>query len=484
MKSIRIKSICLLMLSLLALAGCGGGNSPNSTNNTGNASANIDGVGSVTLLITDGPTELFDHIYLTITGVILISDTHGQVRLFDGEERVDLLSLRNFSEVFTTIESVPSGTYSKIRLLISDIELVIDDEQGEVADVYHPQIPANGKIDLNPRGDFTVADGGNTVITIDIDAEKSIKIHKTGRGHHPDQQEYKFRPVVFVQIQSPQQMEQGRLIKLGGEISDIDLDANTFQLCTLEEAEPVCYAVKLNDSTSLFDTTPMLIDLDSIEDGAGAMVTGWASDQEALDMQMSIDAVVVEVGDAGSFAFLSGTASADFDTETNSFAFTIEDGQGFESTTEIVVQLIEGTQLYDQYGEVVNPEDIHDGAELNVSGIISLAEADLINATLIFVNVDNGSNKYTGSIFDMNQESGIFNLTQTPDSLCIVSSSELSVFVVTDDESEEIDFSMLENGLTVDIYGTALESGCISAETIITFPEDEDEEEENESEDS
>jgi len=40
----------------------------------------------------------------------------------------------------------------------------------------------SGKIDLNPRGDFEVTAGATLSIRIDIDADKSIKLHQAGQS--------------------------------------------------------------------------------------------------------------------------------------------------------------------------------------------------------------------------------------------------------------------------------------------------------------
>ena len=47
----------------------------------------------------------------------------GQVTLFEGEQTLDLLQLADFSELFAVSDQVPPGTYSKIRLQVSDLVL-------------------------------------------------------------------------------------------------------------------------------------------------------------------------------------------------------------------------------------------------------------------------------------------------------------------------------------------------------------------------
>ncbi|NND36733.1 MAG: DUF4382 domain-containing protein, partial [Gammaproteobacteria bacterium] len=135
----------------LMLAGCGGGGS-GADGGTG-AGGGLTGVaqGTVGIVITDHPTDRFDQVRATITQIELIGDD-GPVTIFTGREVVDLKRLASYSELFA-VADVDVGTYDKIRLTVADLELVNVDEDGMDAESVHPKLPANGKIDLNPRRD-------------------------------------------------------------------------------------------------------------------------------------------------------------------------------------------------------------------------------------------------------------------------------------------------------------------------------------------
>jgi hypothetical protein len=89
---------------------------------------------------------------------------------------------------------VPAGTYSKVRLQVSDIELV-PKAGSAIGSNIEVRLPS-GKIDLNPRSPFTVAPGGTLSVRLDVDANKAIHVHPSKSNW------YIFRPVVFVDIEA------------------------------------------------------------------------------------------------------------------------------------------------------------------------------------------------------------------------------------------------------------------------------------------
>ena len=187
--------LLFLALAVALMVNCGGGGGG------GSSAVSDPGVGTVAVYLTDSPAEDYAHIWIWITEVSLIPENGGApVIIFEHPSgtpagvRVDLLALRDENDLFMVRNDVPAGTYSKIRLDVSHIDA--EAKPGMTAactDVDLIKLPS-GKIDLNPRGPFTVVQGGILSITLDIDANKSINLHPTGQG------KCIFRPVVFVDI--------------------------------------------------------------------------------------------------------------------------------------------------------------------------------------------------------------------------------------------------------------------------------------------
>ena len=215
----------LLFAAIASLTACGGGASTTEspiqqTSDPGPTT------GTVGIFLTDAPSDRFDKILVQVSQVDMLGS--GQpVTVFEGDVTVDLRRLESNGELLSLTDNVPPGTYSKLRMYVDDIVLVDVGADGEtVLEEIHPKIPANGKIELNPRGPVSVAAGETLLLQIDIDAEKSIKYHETGNG------EWKFRPVIFVK--SGDADDFGRLTRMYGRIDQLDGEAMSFRLCQTE----------------------------------------------------------------------------------------------------------------------------------------------------------------------------------------------------------------------------------------------------------
>ncbi len=212
----------MLMLTAFLLTACGGGGGGGGGGLGSSGLSTPASTGSVTVLMTDAPTDDFSEILLTVIKVELFSD-NGKVTIFEGHEVIDLLELENVSEIFAVDPDVPAGCYSKIRMTLEDLELVRKDEDGNVIETAHPHIPGNGKLDLNFRGVVCVEANSALIVEIDMDAKNAIHVVGTGSG------KYQFRPVVFVNVVDEE--FSGKLVRLSGSIENLSVDYDQFDLC-------------------------------------------------------------------------------------------------------------------------------------------------------------------------------------------------------------------------------------------------------------
>ena len=208
-------SLSLIFLGFIfsvGVMGCGSGNTdgPEAIRN-----------GSVALFITDGPTEDFKEVNITINKISLLSEDKDPVVLYSGSRRINLLLLQDEQDLFMIHERVQEGVYHKIRLDISDPEFV--PFEGAPLSGDQIQLVANGKLDLVSKNGFHVISEETLMIELDIDAEKSIHIHST------DSQKYTFRPVVFVNVLNGLDV---RMVALKGTIESVseDPDGQSFML--------------------------------------------------------------------------------------------------------------------------------------------------------------------------------------------------------------------------------------------------------------
>ncbi|MEW8365957.1 MAG: DUF4382 domain-containing protein, partial [Candidatus Thiodiazotropha taylori] len=130
--STLLSPIALALSLTIALISCGGGGSSDSSATSDDTnSSTTQSTGTVGILLTDKPADpdLFLSINATIEQVELLGpEGEESVVLYaDAPQTVDLLRLRNESIPFTFRDDVPVGSYCKIRLTLSDLELVLVD---------------------------------------------------------------------------------------------------------------------------------------------------------------------------------------------------------------------------------------------------------------------------------------------------------------------------------------------------------------------
>jgi hypothetical protein len=260
------------------LVSCGGGGGGGDSDSTGEVAGGVVGVekGTVTLLVTDAPSDDFKEINLTILKAELLCDA-GKEELFSGLKEFDLLQLTEVTEIFSVSE-VSAGYCNKIRLHLSQIVLVPKDSSKP--DVY-AKILGNGKLDLLSKYSFYVGPDNPLYIQLDFDAKKSIQIK--GKA------DYNFRPVVFIKI--VEDRFDTKLIRQRGTVENLDGESEEFDLCLIEaEIQPVplhedddssdddtrdCVRVDTTDAPdSIFDDYADPISFQELENGDIATVVG------------------------------------------------------------------------------------------------------------------------------------------------------------------------------------------------------------------
>lgn len=172
MKTPILKPLTLAIMTT-SLVGCFGGSSSSS-----------DDDGTLSLGLTDAPTNEFSEVNVAVTGVALQPEDGDQID-FDvtgedgGPKIINLLDYQSGKTVdLLADKAVPSGKYDWMRLKLNDDEsFVMDSEGGEKT----LKIPGGDKAGLKTKG-FDVSASGNSNFTIDFDAKKSIVDFPKGGG--------------------------------------------------------------------------------------------------------------------------------------------------------------------------------------------------------------------------------------------------------------------------------------------------------------
>ena len=444
----------LAIFSVIFVAGCGGGGS--SAEPEAAPVTTLPTTGTVGLLFTDAPTDEFESILLTVTEAILIGGDEKQHFLFKGEEPIDLLNLTNFSEPVVFGE-VSAGNYTKLRLRISDLELVPNDGSPSI----FPALPANGKIDLLQAGGFDVLPGRTMIIEIDMDANKSIKITAAGNSG-----KYKFRPVVKVKI-----MDDGlphKLARLEGSVDEVLSDPDgSFVLCDIDSPEH-CVTVATNGDTGIFDDQGLDTGFSTLASGQMVVAIG----NYETDPSIVLNAIVLEIG--GMPKQVKGSVVSN--PMDDQFLMVVDDNG------ELVVELQGGTKFYDVDG-AINRDAIVVGVDVEVEGIkpakAEETDPDLIRAALVFLEA-NPDEQVSGTIilstlidtvpesFDLLLEDG--------SSLCVRLTEGAEILLVDEANSQVTTGSFVDlQALTVDpladLFGDTAADSCFEANEVIVAVE-------------
>jgi hypothetical protein len=507
--------LTFLTLSLLFSVGmtaCGGGGGGGSSSTLETTPADAapppslsppDTTGVVAIAIKDAPTDEFLRIELTVTRVELLGED-GPVVVFDGEETIDLLALEKFYDLLAVSDQVPVGEYSKIRLRVSRILLIKDDGTGGETSI-DADIPANGKIDLNPKGSFFVTADTALLIEIDLDAKKSIHVVGTGSGR------YKFRPVVFVDIQE-QQLLNG-LVRAHGVIGEIADDDSYFELCEVKiqftsRSIDNCVIVNLiADETSIFDENGDPIDVDDIRNETPpveATVYGIAiisndqkhedfdeddededeehSDDDTVRM-VQINAIVVQLGPNSAAQQLDGTVLENID-DRNLFPFDIEPGQGFTDDSIVTTLLQPTTRILSSDLEPLDRNAIVKDARAAIAGVFQVGDETLYKSTLIILDDDAGEDDERRAGDVLRVEEDVFYLAEEELAieLCVEPTEDARFFyfendkgLIQDDGLEDMDARLEEGPLNSTVFGEQIEGqACFNGNLIFYYRPDEE----------
>lgn len=493
LRSSRTIPTTMLLLTALTLAACGGGGGSASVSASSTPAA---GNATVSVLITDAPSSQWDQAIATITSVALIGNS-GQVTLFSGSRTVDLLKLRDFSELFAVSDQVPAGSYSKIRLHLSDLVLNDLDSSGNVSSSVHPQLVGNGKIDLNPRGPFTLKGGDVIFVELDFDMDKAFKLTTTGNG------KLILRPVIFVNIRTA--ALDGRLTRIHGEITDIDDEDGALRLCQSRFASGAsdddddheddgdhdhgdfdaghCVTVRTDNDgiTGIFDTDGLPQAFSGLAVGEEATVVGrlrpldpaptrYHDDDFGYDHALAFDAVIIEEGPLGTYRRIAGTASSAVDGSL-AFGLDVAPGQGFGTGTSLAVQLFDSSRIFNRRGQELSRQDIQPGQAALVDGVRKIGATDLLRSPLVMLDAGPapGAAQLEGTVVDVDTVEHSLRVNDGTADRC-VDAAQAAIFEVDSDDgfsSTRIDLGGLVPGQSVSVFGVEQLDGCLAADTII-----------------
>ncbi len=419
----------------LSLTACGGGGGSDDGDTGGGSTETASTTGNVAVLMTDAPTDVYEQINLTVTGITLLPEDEATdvepVTLFEGERTVDLLQLRDYTELFSLAEDVPVADYEKVRLAASRVELVDTDTDPETR--VEAELPS-GKVDLVPEDGLEVTADRTLYLELDVDAANSLLVNQTGADT------VLFRPVVMVETfeedeasgdpdddsddstsptepgddaSTPEGEDDAPLLSVTGELRSFT-DEQLLVCPSAQAAAPACVRVALHDEAAVFDTTGAAIDATTLVEGDSLVAMGLL-ERDPEDGRRELDTLSVTLGTRPTVGTRGGVATGDVDAEGE---FTLE-GSG----NGRAVMLAPETPIVDGHGNVLDRDAITAGQGMTVKGIVDTSP---LRATLVIVrgdedgddgDVDDGSDDATDDDGDATTVKGELVSVDTADTL-------------------------------------------------------------------
>lgn len=481
----RSISSVLIAVALLTVAACGGGGS------TGGVAAPAQ-FATVGIALTDAPTADVDQALATITSIELLGEGR-RVVLFSGVETIDLLRLADYSELFAVSEEVPAGTYNKIRLQLSSLELVKLNDDGTIDETIDAKLVANGKIDLNPQGPFYVAPGATLVITVDFDMKKSLKITETGNGR------VIVRPVIFVDIANG--LPAPGLTRIHGEITAIG-DSGELRLCQTalisssdedrrHGDEDRCVRVSTDAATGIFGEDGLPKAYFQLAVGDEATIIGrlrpWDHDEDDGDGdsgddndndgdsdRFAVDAYIIEEGPLGTFKRLAGVVTTPVNPVTDRFGIDLAPGQGIVTDGPLAAQLYPKSRIFSTDGFELSRLDLATGTRAIADAVLAISGAseDVFRTSLVVLDPDLGTSEIllNGAVLDVDVGAQRLSMSTASGDRC-VDTWTADIFLVDDSggslESTRGSLDDLVPGQNIDVFGTEGLGGCLVASTIL-----------------
>lgn len=468
-----------LLILAAVLGGCGGSDGGIDTMaGSGTTGDGTSGTGTVGVTLGDAPTDDFDRVMLTLSGIELIGGdaANGEPVVISEEViTVDLLALDAVTEFLADADDVPAGSYTQIRLQVDEITLETLDDAGNVATSEMAQIPGGGDLKLNPQGPFEVPEDGAVIVQLDLDAKRSFQATATGNGM------ILFRPVVFVDVMDAgDEGDAARVSFLSGIVNRLAAPEgdSAFDLCEVQtltgEGEgdrtlDECQRVDLVDATVLFDTAAQPVDFAAVDDQSPAVVGGRFVES---DDGLAFEAQIVDLGPRDSLTRVSGSLEAD--AAEGSFALTVETDEG---TREVDVSLADGALLFDREGALLDATALVAGAEVRAMGLAGPEDADPFTelaATAVSIRspeeADDNEAEIEGTVTAFDGEQVEIMLPDGATACAVVDEKTIVTrFLETAEGSESAPGTIddIELDVEIDITGETTDDDCVLARSVV-----------------
>ncbi len=143
--------------------------------------------------LTDKPVDNVDNVWLTISEVAAHHDERGWITISNQTQTLDLLGLRYGVASTLGITSIPAGSYSELRLLVTDSSIVVE------GDTYDLFVPSGSSSGVKIKFHFEADDETVSTMLLDWDASSSV--------HYAPGEGYILHPVIHIRSYRTEELD-------------------------------------------------------------------------------------------------------------------------------------------------------------------------------------------------------------------------------------------------------------------------------------
>ncbi|MGE5714048.1 MAG: DUF5666 domain-containing protein, partial [Betaproteobacteria bacterium] len=314
-RSSAVALFLLAMAALLIATGCGGGGGAMNSSTPPTTTTTTPGTAQASVNIGDAPAGRVLAFEVTVTSVVLTRTDNSTATVFAGSRRLEVTHLSGTFEPLA-LGSIPSGTYTKADITVTDPEVVFLDATNKIQTWEDKTFNKTVSIAFSPS---LVVGTTPLVLNFDLNAASSIVLDPAA-GTVTINPTFTINPVTMAANQ-PREPENGEFEHIVGTVTSVNVAANQFSIIIGQSATPITFTTNSSTKFEIGDTVTG--GLASLANGMLVRVEGMMQ-SDGTPLATEVEAFVVTT--TGSEA--EGIVTATTGNPVTQFSMVAQDGSG------------------------------------------------------------------------------------------------------------------------------------------------------------